>query len=82
MHWIVINNLAGTRVIITVVDYNFTGILKTCILACAVCSWLAMVIRRVQQGGHGGAYVVIKSLMIRTSSLNGMLLLFNDISAL
>lgn len=81
MHWIVINNLAGTRVIITVVDYNFTGLLKH-VLACAVCSWLAMVIRRVQQGGHGGAYVVIKSLMIRTSSLNGMLLLFNDISAL
>lgn len=28
VHWIVINNLAGTRVIITVVDYNFTGLLK------------------------------------------------------
>lgn len=36
---------------------------------------------RLQLVGDG-AYVVIKSLMIRTSSLNGMLLLFNDISAL
>lgn len=68
VHSVVINNLTGTRVIITVVDYNFTGLYIGQPLL-QLLSWLVVVIRVQRKKKATDDCLVIKMVMIRTSSV-------------